>query len=382
MKPYMDKYEYILIGGGVIGCSIAYRLAKAGYSVALFDSGAAGKASMAAGGMLGAQNEFECENPLMEIALESRDLFPDLRDELFEESGVDIELRKAGLLKVAASEEDRDALDHQYHFLLEKDPTVSWLEPEEIPKTEPQLTGRTAGAIYLEKDNQVKAPLLALALLRSAANAGVHVYEHTAVQKLLIKNGQVLGVQTKSGDVYANRVINAAGAWSSSLLSDTGFSLPVIPVKGECVSVKLTEKAPVKTVFAVDGCYIVPKRNNEMLIGATSTPNTFDPSVTAGGIRSLLNRAARLLPVLDTGMIERTWSGVRPQAADHLPVIGAHPFIDGLYICTGHYRNGILLSPATGLLMEKYLSGCSRTAARLAPFSPARFLPQKEAAPV
>ena len=378
----MNKYDYLLIGGGVIGCSIAYRLAKSGAAVALFDSGAAGKASMAAGGMLGAQNEFERENPLMEIALESRDLFPDLRDELLEESGIDIEFRRAGLLKVAASYEDRPALLDQYQFLSQKDSSVLWLEPDEVPKAEPQLTAHTAGAVYLEKDNQVKAPLLAQALLRAAVNAGVYVYEHSKVQSLLIENGQAFGVKTEQGAFFAERIINAAGAWSSSLLTGTGFAPPVSPVKGECVSVKLAGKAPVKTVFAVDGCYIVPKRNNEMLIGATSTPDSFDPSVTAGGIRSLLNRAAHLLPVLDMGTIERTWSGVRPQAADHLPVIGAHPFVDRLYMCTGHYRNGILLSPITGLLMEKYLNGCPETTARLAPFSPGRFLTKKEIATV
>lgn len=378
----MNTYDYIVIGGGVIGCSIAYRLAKSGCTVALFDAGAAGKASLAAGGMLGAQNEFERENPLMEIALESRDLFPDLRDELLEESGVDIEFRRAGLIKVAASEEDRHSLINQYRFLARKDASITWLEPQDVPKVEAQLSGFTAGAIYLEKDNQVKAPLLALALLRSSVNAGVHVYEHKVVQELILENGQALGVKTESGNMYAGRIIHAAGAWSSSLLAETGFTPPIIPVKGECVSVKLASHAPVKTVFAVDGCYIVPKRNREILIGATSTPNSFDPSVTAGGIRSLLNRAARLLPVLDTGTIERTWSGVRPQAADHLPVIGAHPLIDGLYICTGHYRNGILLSPITGLLMEKFLNGCPDTTVRLAPFSPDRFLTKKEAAPV
>lgn len=378
----MKKHEYIIIGGGVIGCSIAFRLAKSGCAVALFDSNSAGKASMAAGGMLGAQNEFERENPLMEIALESRAMFEDIRDELLAESGIDIELRTAGLLKVAASEEDRSALMNQYQFLSRKDSSVTWLEPSDVPGAEPQMTAHTAGAIYLKKDNQVKAPLLARAFLQAAVNAGVHVYEHTAVQNLLIENGQAFGVKTTLGSFYGERIINAAGAWSSSLLTETGFIPPVIPVKGECISVKLPSNAPVKTVFAVDGCYIVPKRNNEMLIGATSTPDSFDPSVTAGGIRSLLNRAARLLPVLDVGTIERTWSGVRPQAADHLPVIGSHPSIGGLYLCTGHYRNGILLSPVTGVLMGKYLSGCLKTAERLAPFSPARFLTQKEASPV
>jgi glycine oxidase len=378
----MKKYEYIIVGGGVIGCSTAFRLAKSGCTVALFDSNFAGKASLAAGGMLGAQNEFERENPLMDIALQSREMFEDIRDELLEESGIDVELRTAGLLKVAASEEDRSALLDQYQFLSKKDSSVTWLEPCDVPVAEPQMTANTAGAIYLEKDNQVKAPLLARAFLKAAVNAGVHVYEQMPVHSLLIQNGQAYGVETRTGSFYAGRIINAAGAWSSSLLTETGFAPPVTPVKGECISVKLTNPAPVKTVFAVDGCYIVPKRNNEMLIGATSTPDSFDPSVTAGGIRSLLNRAACLLPILDTGTIERTWSGVRPLAADHLPVIGLHPFIDGLYLCTGHYRNGILLSPITGVLMEKYLSGCPKTAERLAPFSPARFLTKKEASPV
>ncbi len=378
----MNRYDYLIAGGGVIGCSIAYRLAKSGLSVAVFDAGSAGTASRAAGGMLGAQNEFEFENPLMDIAIESRAMFAGLQEELLEESGIDIELRQAGLLKVAASENDLPALLEQYGFLNGKDASVQWLEPHEVPLAEPCMSDKTAGAIYLEKDTQVKAPLLAKAFLLSAVNAGVHVYEQTPVQQLVVENGQVCGAKTSIGTIQANRVINAAGAWSGDLFKETGFTPPVIPVKGECISIKLNGEAPLKTVFAVDGCYIVPKRNKEMLIGATSYPNSFDTSVTAGGIRSLLNRAAHLLPVLNEGTIERTWSGIRPQARDQLPVIGAHPFVSGLYLCTGHYRNGILLSPATGLLMERFLTGCPETAKRLAPFSPARFLTQKEEATV
>ncbi|OKL36540.1 glycine oxidase ThiO [Domibacillus mangrovi] len=375
----MRRYDVIIAGGGVIGCSIAYRLAKSGLSVAVFDAGTAGKASIAAGGMLGAQNEFEYENPLMNIALESRAMFPDLRDELLDESGVDIELRKAGLLKVAATADDQPALLKQYAFLSSKDASVKWLEPDEVPSVESCMSNETAGAIYLEKDNQVKAPLLAHAFLQAAMNAGVHVYEQEAVIRFVVEANTVCGVHTARGLFHSDRVINAAGAWSGTLFGEEpGYMPPIIPVKGECVSVKLSEAAPVKTVFAVDGCYIVPKRNKEMLIGATSYPGSFDSSVTAGGIRSLLNRAARLLPVLDEGIIDRMWTGVRPQLSDGLPIIGAHPSIKGLYICTGHYRNGILLSPITGVLMEQYLNGCEKTAAVLAPFSPSRFQIKKE----
>ncbi|WP_158068834.1 glycine oxidase ThiO [Domibacillus epiphyticus] len=373
----MNQYDCLIAGGGVIGCSIAYRLAKAGLSVAVFDAGKAGVASMAAGGMLGAQNEFEHENPLMDIALVSRDMFTDIRDELIEESGIDIELRKAGLLKVAATTADRPALLDQYEFLSGKDSTVQWLEPDDVPTVEQCMSKDTAGAIYLEKDNQVKAPLLARAFLQAAVNAGVHVYEQEPVHQVLVEQSRVRGVKTTKRVYHSDRFITAAGAWSGEMFADAEFNPPVIPVKGECVSVKLTEAAPVKTVFAVDGCYIVPKRNKEMLIGATSHPGIFDPSVTAGGVRSLLNRAARLLPVLDQGTIERTWSGMRPQTSDGLPIIGAHPAVAGHYICTGHYRNGILLSPVTGVLMEKLLNGCEKTAASLAPFSPSRFLKEE-----
>lgn len=375
----MHVYDHIIIGGGVIGCSIAYRLAKEGLSVAVFDAGKAGQASMAAGGMLGAQNEFERENPLMEMALDSRAMFPHLRDELLSESGIDIELRKAGLLKTAATEADRDELHEQFQFLSKKDTSIQWLEPEELPEVEPCMTPQTAGAIFLEKDHQVKAPLLAQAFLKAALNAGVHIYEETAVLRLLIRQDRIAGIDTSIGRFYSSHVVNAAGAWSSQLLAEIGFSLPVIPVKGECLSIRLSGEAPVKTVFAVDGCYMVPKRNKEVLIGATSLPGSFDTSVTARGILSLLQRASRLLPVLNDGAVERTWAGVRPQAADHLPVMGSHPFIEGLHICTGHYRNGILLSPITGVLIKEYLTGSEEARRRLAPFAPSRFSVKKEA---
>ncbi|MBE5098515.1 glycine oxidase ThiO [Priestia aryabhattai] len=369
----MHVYDHIIIGGGVIGCSIAYRLAKEGLSVAIFDAGKAGKASMAAGGMLGAQNEFERENPLMEMALESRAMFPLLRDELLSESGIDIELRKAGLLKTAAKEADRDDLNKQFQFLSKKDASIQWLEPEEVPEVEPYMTSQTAGAIFLEKDHQVKAPLLAQAFLKAALNAGVHIYEETTVLQLLIRQDRIVGIDTPIGSFYTGQVVNAAGAWSSQILAQTGFSLPVIPVKGECLSIRLNDAAPVKTVFAVDGCYMVPKRNKEVLIGATSIAGSFDTSVTARGMLSLLQRASHLLPVLNEGTVERTWAGVRPQAADQLPVMGPHPSIEGLHICTGHYRNGILLSPITGILIKEYVTGCPEVKKRLTPFAPARF---------
>ncbi|WP_280166084.1 glycine oxidase ThiO [Priestia aryabhattai] len=374
----MHVYDHIIIGGGVIGCSIAYRLAKEGLSVAIFDAGKAGQASMAAGGMLGAQNEFERENPLMEIALESRAMFPHLRDELLSESGIDIELRKAGLLKTAALEGDRDDLHEQFQFLSKKDASIQWLEPEEVPEVEPCMISQTAGAIFLEKDHQVKAPLLAQAFLKAALNAGVHIYEETTVLRLLTRQDRIVGIETPIGPFYTGQVVNAAGAWSSQILAQTGFSLPVIPVKGECLSIRLKDEAPVKTIFAVDGCYMVPKRNKEVLIGATSIADSFDTSVTARGMLSLLQRASHLLPVLNEGTVERTWAGVRPQAADQLPVMGPHPFIEGLHICTGHYRNGILLSPITGILIKEYITGCPEAEKRLTPFAPARFSIKKK----
>lgn len=350
--------NYTIIGGGVIGLSIAYYLLKLNKQVTVFTANAKTTASLAAGGMLGGQNEFSEPSPLFDLALESRELHKTLATELHALTGIDVELLPTGLLKVAATEQDHAFLHKQYQFLQQQPGTpVYWRDACEV---EPLLTNELGQALHITADHQVKARQLTKALA-------------VAIQKLgaTIINEQVQAVTanyitTLTTSYRYQHIIIAAGAWSQKLVPQ----LPMYPVKGECLMLKAQEM-PKTTIFAADGCYIVPKKNNEILIGATSYPNQMNDGVTAGGIQSLLARAIAMMPSLKYAHIIETWCGIRPQTIDELPIIG--PLSSNQYVCTGHYRNGILLSAITGKLVAQALTGDTLAQQRLAAFSPQRF---------
>lgn len=350
--------EYTIIGGGVIGLSIAYQLVKAKQRVTIFNITSPTTASLAAGGMLGGQNEFSEPSPLFDLAIESRAAHKNLAKELATLTGVDVELIPSGLIKVATNEQQKQFLHKQYQFLQKQKTTpVYWKDAHDV---EPLLTPQLGRALHITADHQVKARQLTKALTIAVQKLGVRIITQH-VRKITATS-----VVTDNASYPFTQLIVAAGAWSKQLLPH----LPLYPVKGECMMVK-TAHTPSTTVFAADGCYIVPKRNNEVLIGATSYPNEVDPNVTVGGILSLLTRATAMMPSLKDATIIESWCGVRPQTADGLPIIGA--ISPTLYVCTGHYRNGILLSPITGKLVAQALLGDVTATQRLAPFSPQRF---------
>jgi glycine oxidase len=366
-------YDVLVVGGGIIGASIAFQLAKRQFRVGVLEKERiASQASSAAAGMLGAQSEFSEESPLIPLALKSRALVPELAEELKELTGIDIGLVEKGMLKVAVTEEEATALRRHYEFWRQKDDRLRWLSADEMREIEPHVSHGLAAAMYIPKDGQVSAPDFALALANASMTYGAKWYEYTEVMRLG-KLGDSYVIETNRGTFAADVVIIASGAWSSLLLEQTGLSLSMYPVKGECLFVKTETSILQTTVFAKNGCYIVPKRGNRLLIGATSTPHTFDRKVSVQGMMSLLDRACRLLPELEKAEWERAWSGIRPQTGDGLPYIGEHPHYPRVWVATGHYRNGILLSPITGVLLADLVEG-KETDVDLAPFSLTRHL--------
>ncbi|AGT30958.1 glycine oxidase [Geobacillus genomosp. 3] len=345
-------YDVAVVGGGVIGTAVAFELAKRQHRVAILEKAAmAGEASSAAAGMLGAQSEFSEPSPLVPLALKSRSLMPVLAEELRERTGIDIGLVEKGMLKVATTEEETEELRRHYEFWRATDQPVRWLTKQEALELEPHLaTEAIAGAMYIGGDGQVSAPDLAAALASAASSAGAHLYEHTEVLGIRSGAGGHI-VETANGTFAAAAVVIASGAWTARFGAGLGLSLPVYPVKGECVMVRTAAPLLQATVFAKSGCYIVPKRGNRLLIGATSTPGTYDRRVSADGVMNLLHRASCLLPDVKQAEWLRAWSGIRPQTKDGLPYIGEHPDRAGLFVAAGHYRNGILLSAMTGRLM-------------------------------
>lgn len=352
------NYDTVIVGGGIIGSSIAFQLAKRGARIIMLEKEKmASQASNAAAGMLGAQSEFSSDSPLIPLALKSRAMFPHIVKELNELTGIDIGLVQKGLVKIAFTDEELEALQEQYHFWNSRDAHVNWLDQHELQQLESNVTGDFQGAMYIRNDGQVRAPDLSQAFREAAKVYGVEMREHKEVISLLKKQGRICGVITDNETIYADSVVIAGGAWSAQLLKETNLDLNMYPVKGECLSV-LTETPLIETtIFSKDGCYIVPKKGNRLLIGATSIAHTFETTVSVKGIYHLLKRAQTMIPKLADAKLEKVWSGIRPQTKDGLPFMGEHPQVKGLWVATGHYRNGILLSPITGVLLADLIDG-------------------------
>ncbi|QDP39481.1 glycine oxidase ThiO [Radiobacillus deserti] len=349
----LNRYDCIIVGGGVNGGSIAYHLAKKGKKVLLLEKDRlARKASGAAAGMLAAQAELEEDGPLFQLAKQSRAMFPILAEEIKDLTGIDIELVQKGMYKISITEEEEYHLKHIVDVQTRAGEQAEWLSQDEVRSREPALSNAVRGAMFIEKDGQVSAPQLSLGFLKAAAALGVEIKEYTEVTSFLFESGKVTGIQTNHGSVESEHVIVAGGAWSEQLLPKSQIPLQTYPVKGECFSVRTHQPLLTGTIFS-HGCYLVPKKGGRLLVGATVQPHTFDQTVTVNGISSLLEKAKRLVPNIVHAEWEKAWAGIRPQTVDGLPYLGEHPAYEGLFVATGHYRNGILLAPITGEIITR-----------------------------
>ncbi|MBL0386386.1 glycine oxidase ThiO [Tumebacillus sp. ITR2] len=361
--------DVLIVGGGVIGASIAYELAEAGVQTLLIDKDNLGSQSTRAGaGMLGAQVEMMNPGPMFELGVASRALFSNLREKLLEISGLDMELQTPGIFRVAVDEEDRQELLARQIWQREAGQRAEWYEDEDLRNIlGDNIVGTTYGALYIPDDHQVRNNALLLALVASAKALGAKFLEHTAMTSFLTENGAVVGVQTQDGVIRANRVVLATGAWTGLLGQGLGLDIPVFPVKGQ--SFLLDSYAPPTpyTIFT-HGCYILPKRNGQVYVGATEEASGFDTRPNLGSLAKLSTQAVHLMPSLASLPFAEPIAGLRPGSRDGLPVLGDVPGVPGLYLATGHFRNGVLLSAITGKVMRELLTG-TETSVDLKPFA-------------
>lgn len=347
----LSRPNVAIIGAGIVGLAIAWRLAARGVSVQVFDRGAAGAgASHAAAGMLAACAEAEPgEEALVALGRESQARWPAFAAELLEVSGIDVELRPEGTLLLALTADDQARLGHQLVFQQKLGLPLHWISAAETRRREPHLAGKLAGAVFSPEDTQVDNRKLVAALRVAAEAAGASITEYRAVSAISSRGGRVDGIVLADGSkVAADVVVLAAGAWSRSIDGlDPQLRPPVRPIKGQMLALRTDPAAPLLThVVWAPGAYLVPRRDGRLLVGATVEEKGYDSSLTAGGMLSLLEAAWRAVPAIEDLPIDEMWVGHRPGSRDDAPILGAGP-IDGLIYATGHHRNGILLAPIT-----------------------------------
>ena len=366
----------VIIGAGVIGMGIAWRLAQADRSVTVYDRAEAGHgASWAAAGMLAAAVETEPgEEELLTLTLESQRMWRGFARELKAASGISVEYRDEGTIVLALTRDDAEHLRHTYDFQKSLGLELQWLSGAEARRREPHLRPGIPAAVFSPRDHQVENRRLAQGLGEAARRAGVVLREHLAVREVEIAGGRVHAVVTDHGRDPADVVILAAGAWSREIAGiPSAYLPPVRPIKGQMLALRMDPSAPLlRHVIWAPRSYLVPRQDGRLVIGATVEERGFDDKLTAGGLLALLEGAWRAVPTIEELPIAETWVGFRPGSRDDAPMLGPSG-IDGLVIATGHHRNGILLTPLTVDTISAYvLTG--RLPEIVEPFTPERFI--------
>lgn len=342
--------DVIIVGGGIIGCSIALRLAREGLNVTIIERGrTGGEASRAAAGMLSPQAEAAEPGPFLDLCLRSRAMYRAFGELLYDLSGIDIEYRDDGTLCVALDDEDPGQIARWASWQKAAALPLEELSGGDINAAEPAVTKSAARAVFIPGDHQVENRRLMDALDVAVRRAGVEVVEGAEVASLIVERGRAAGVVCHDGPLRAGAVVVAAGSWSSRLLAPAGLSVRITPARGQMLAVRAAMPL-IRHVLHSSRVYLVPRRDGRIVIGATVEYVGFHKAVTAAGIRGLLDAAIELVPALAGAEIVETWAGFRPDTDDHLPVIGPCEIAD-LFLATGHFRNGILLAPVTAELI-------------------------------
>ena len=363
--------DAVIIGGGVIGCAAARELAHAGHRVTLLDRSAPESgASWAAAGMLSPQAEADRADPFLDLLLESRRIYPAFAAALREETGRDVGYREEGTLLIALTDDDEAELEDRLTWQREGGLEVDVLSRNELHELEPAVSTEARWGLRFPGDHQVDNRLLAEALWQAAAAAGVRMRRGEQVTRLLRDARQVVGVELASGErIDAEWVVLAGGSWSPQV-QGLPRSLPVQPVHGQLLALRPRAEL-LRHVVNSPRIYLVPRGDGRVIVGATVEQTGFRRQVTASGVHHLLTAALEVVPRLAEAALVESWSGHRPGTPDDRPILGPDPELPNLVYATGHYRNGILLAPVTGLIVEDIVSG--NRGRVLDPYSPTRF---------
>lgn len=360
--------DVIVIGGGLLGCSVAYQLAKDAARVLVLERSVPGaEASSAAAGILGPTVESYEDALALQLGRRSRELHAELAEELDELFGIDVGFRRCGLVKVAFDAEELAKLDAQALSLRAQGVGCELWTPDELMHEEPASNPEAVGALSIAEDAQVEPKKLLSAVALGAEHEGAVFRSGSTVRAVKVESGKVRGVQLDEETLETDRVVVAAGSWTTLIPGVPLGSQVIFPVRGQLIATQSRPPIFRRIVFGAGG-YVVTRPDGRVLCGSTMERVGFERGTTLGGMAEVINKATRIAPALRSAAIEGHWSSFRPGTPDGLPLVG-ETRIEGLFVASGHYRNGILLAPLTAELIADALAGKpeSREAQALSP---------------
>jgi hydrogen cyanide synthase HcnC len=385
--------DVVVVGGGVIGASVAYMLARKGSDVVLLDASLPGRATSAsAGGLwpLGESLGLGCgvilaatmssdrgpdvlPRAFMDFLGTSNDRFPELAADLRATTGIDIEAESGtGLLYLLYDDShERHAAEILEHTRTAHRAAELWTA-EQVREREPLVTSDLRGAVWFPDDNQVNPMLLAEGLKRAAVARGGRFVPEARVRALRRVGSRIEAVVSDAGTFTCGAVVNAAGAWAAELADLADAPIPVFPVRGQILCTERLRTGTLRSNLSTPDCYILQKAHGEVIVGSTTEETEFDVSVRDEDLRRLASGAIRAVPALRDSMLKRTWAGLRPGTPDELPILGPDGRVENLYHAAGGFRTGIVAAPLTGAVVAACVMG-NQPSFPVAPFLRDRF---------
>ena len=355
MHTVAPPSDVVVVGAGIVGCAVAYELARRGASVELVDDRAVGMgATQASAGMLAPFNEAPDGGPLFDIAARGLDVFDLFVARVSHDTGLTIDYQRTGTLDVALDADALQRLKRTHQILSARGVSAVLLDGPGVAAQEPALAASAAGGLLIPAHGFVGATELAQALVAGARRHGAQMNDRGRVRRISCAHGETT-VTTDRGALSTGSVVVAAGSWVGQIeVAGVEAGLPVSPVRGQLLHLHWNGPR-LRRVLWSERCYIVPWRDGTVLVGATVEHVGFDERTTVQGVRDLTTAACELVPAAAGAAFVTVRAGLRPAAPDHLPIIGRSAVMPNLVYATAHYRNGVLLAPLTAQLVADLL---------------------------
>jgi glycine oxidase len=353
-------HDCLIIGGGVIGLSLAWDLAKHGCSVRIVDQAEPGReASWAGAGILPAAKRHAWQHPYEQLRGLAAELHPQWASELKAVTGIDTGYRCCGGLHLARTAGEAAALMAWAGMMAEEGIEAQRAAASGVSAIEPGIADNDApfsAAVFVPGEAQLRNPWHLQALRAACVKSGVEITSNAAVSEIIVRDDEVAELQTSHGAVCARQFCFTAGAWTGALLQRLGIAVGIMPIRGQMVLFRC-ERPPIKRVINEGSRYLVPREDGRVLSGSTEEEVGFDKRTTDDAIADLIGFARGIVPALGEAPVEQRWAGLRPGSFDGLPYLGRLPGLKNAFIASGHFRSGLFLSTATAMVMSELMRG-------------------------